>query len=907
MRKAKYYYKKYLFFIVPTIFILFLFGIFLISTIHILTIQKEFIQQQISENNNKELIKENTIKFNLTKWEKTKNKIFYEVIFMILFAILSIVSFLILLYRSRRMLLEDNSYILECLKNEDDFSRNIDLTKLHFAELHSIAEYFNRLHNQQSIAYIQSIKNQRNLENILNTMADGIIIHAIDGEIVYVNYSTIKMYGLKNRKDIKNYPTIQSLSSKKNDLSKIYEYCKMAVQGKNIQFEWIAKNIKENSDFNVLVNLTKIIYQHKPVILANIRDISKLIKARKMLKEQNQLYATTLENISDCVIRTNLNFEIRFINKATEKIINKHLNNIKGKKIQSVLKIVDSNTYKDVWKDLERVISNDENISQKDFLVIDWSGKEINVDISTSVIIDSNGEETGFLIVIKDVTSKLEHLKEVAKVRNLESLGLLASGIAHGFNNILTGVFGNISLAKYYLSDNTPAENYLTLAENAMTKAKYLSAKLLTFAEGDKTLVENFSLDNLIYQIINNVSKHYDTNIIYHGNPDLWIISADKNQIEQALINVIENACESMNNKGKVKIKTLNFDNSDKIDQELNPIKYVKIEIEDRGKGIKQSDLSKIFDPYFTTKFLGRGIGLSVVYSIISKHSGKIFIQSKELFGTKVTIYLPISGITKEIIAHEVEKITHYNILLMGKEKSDIINDREFFEDAGYNVIVAENEEELLHLYEIQNEIIDKFDVVIIDLQIAKKMNLLDFIKNIRHFNDDAKLVLSAYEYNAEEIGKYREIGFNDVIFKPFTSGKVLPIIKKIIKKEKIKVRENKKGFKVCSFCGKKWESREEFLEDNDIKLAGYQINYLNIEKGLFLFNHSCNTTLAVEVEDFMDLYKGVRYSENKMNKDGCPGYCLDEKELKDCGNTCYYNQVRKLMLIILGYHEKKA
>ncbi len=113
-------------------------------------------------------------------------------------------------------------------------------------------------------------------------------------------------------------------------------------------------------------------------------------------------------------------------------------------------------------------------------------------------------------------------------------------------------------------------------------------------------------------------------------------------------------------------------------------------------------------------------------------------------------------------------------------------------------------------------------------------------------------------------------------------------------------------GYRICSFCEKKWKTREEFLSDKDVKLTGYQINYVDLEKGLFFFNHSCNTTIAIKIEEFMDLYKGPKYTESKIGKEGCQGYCLDENNLEDCGNNCYYNQVRKLMKIILEYSTKK-
>ncbi len=907
MKPIKHFLSDLKFFVAPIIVIILLSIAFVKIGIHIHTVQRNFPQQQISLNNNQKLIQKDTVRVNLSKWKATRKKIFLQIISIFLIAMAGVLIFLYFLFKLKKKLMADNKYILKCLRNENNLGKNIDLSKLHFTEFKTIAEHFNTLYNKNSISYIQLIKSQRNLENILNTMSDGIFIHDENGTIIEVNNSTLKMYGLKNKQDLKIYSTLKSLSSVKNDLSKIYEYCSIAIQGKSIQFEWIGRNIKKNIDFPILVNLTKIIYKNKHVLLASVRDISKLIKARKKLKDKNQLYQTTLENISDCVIRTNLNFEIEFINKATERLINKPLEKVKGKRIDLTLKIIDANTHQSVSQDLEKLVGLGKNCKKMDLVVVDWKGKEINADISFTVIYDSNKIAYSILFVIKDVTEKVNYLAEISKNRNLESLGLLAGGIAHGFNNILTGVFGNISLARYYLNgSNNKAENYLTLAENAMTKAKYLSAELLTFAEGDKNTIETININNLILQIVNNLTNHFSTEIIYYKNPNLWTISADKDQIEQAIVNVIENACESMNNKGKVKIKTANYDNSHNAEPKLDPIQYIKIEVEDRGKGIKESHIPKIFDPYFTTKFLGRGLGLSIAFSVVTKHSGKIFVNSKELFGTKITIYLPTSKISKEKIQKEINRISQHNILLLDEYESILKINKEIFEDAGYNLIVAETPEELIHLYELRTEIIDKFDVIIIGLKIAKEIEITDIINKVRNLNEDVKILLTAAEYNAEEVKRYKKNGVHEIIFDSYSTEKIIEIINRQTIKENLEMGKVK-VFKTCSFCGKKWKTREEFLSDKKVKLVGYQINYIDIEKGLFLFNHSCNTTIAIEVEEFMDLYKGVKYTENKLNTDECPGYCLDEKELQDCGNTCYYNQVRKLMLVILDYNKKDS
>jgi len=224
MQKLKRFPSNWKFFIVPAIFMFILFLTFLSIAIHIYTVQKSFTQQQILMNDNQKLNQEGFIELNLFQWEKSKKQVFFEILILILIETFGLLIFICYIYRYRKRLMDDNKYILECLKHENNLARNIELNKLHYTELKTIAEHFNTLYNDHSIAYIQLIKSQRNLENILNTMTDGILIHKAHGQIIYANSAALKMYGLKERKKLESYPTIISLSSDKNDLSQIFEY-----------------------------------------------------------------------------------------------------------------------------------------------------------------------------------------------------------------------------------------------------------------------------------------------------------------------------------------------------------------------------------------------------------------------------------------------------------------------------------------------------------------------------------------------------------------------------------------------------------------------------------------------------------------------------------------------------------
>ncbi|MBC8019084.1 MAG: PAS domain S-box protein [Verrucomicrobia bacterium] len=257
-------------------------------------------------------------------------------------------------------------------------------------------------------------------------------------------------------------------------------------------------------------------------------------------------------------------------------------------------------------------------------------------------VIEINGEPY-ILSITRDITEWQQIQQELLKAQKLESISVLAGGIAHNFNNVLTGVIGYISYAKKHLNDSGKLLQILESAEKSSYRAAALARQLLTFSQGSTPVRKPVSVDTLVQESVSLFLSGTNVKGVIECTSH-QTIDADSQQINQAFNNIVLNALQAMPNGGNLTVRadavTLKAGNK----YALQPATYIRIVFEDTGNGIEKDDLGKIFDPYFTTKECGTGLGLSTTHSIISKHGGSIDISSQTGQGTTVTIFLPASA-----------------------------------------------------------------------------------------------------------------------------------------------------------------------------------------------------------------------------------------------------------------------
>ncbi len=388
-----------------------------------------------------------------------------------------------------------------------------------------------------------------------------------------------------------------------------------------------------------------------------------------------------------------------------------------------------------------------------------------------------------------DLTDRKRAEEELLKARKLESVGILAGGIAHDFNNLLMAIVGNISLAKALSDSPEKINECLYEAEKATNRAQNLTQQLLTFSKGGAPVKESANVVDLVKETA--AFSLRGSNVTYDFDfPDnLWQVEVDKGQFSQVIQNLVINADQAMPEGGTIYIKGENIAISykdEKHDSSLQEGDYVKLSIKDQGTGIPKDHLQKIFDPYFTTKQKGSGLGLATTYSIIKNHQGDITVESQIGAGTTFTIHLPRSFkeslATQETVQEEL-LTDQGRILIMDDEK--MIRDVAgmMLEHIGYEVDFAEDGYKAIEKYLDALESGNGFNAVIMDLTIPGGMGGKEAIQKLLAIDPQVKAVVSSGYSNDPIMADYKKYGFCGVISKPYVIEDLAVTLQNVIHK----------------------------------------------------------------------------------------------------------------------------
>ena len=291
------------------------------------------------------------------------------------------------------------------------------------------------------------------------------------------------------------------------------------------------------------------------------------------------------------------------------------------------------------------VVNQSGEVDPIDFRIITKNGDERWIAHTCQAVYDTDGQHLGQRGSNRDITEQKKLQEQVMKARKLESLGVLAGGIAHDLNNLLYVVMGNISLAQDDLKPEIGTSESLKEAEQACIKAKELSARLITFSKGGDPVKKITSMGDLLKAIVASALSGSDIKPEISIADDIRQVNIDEKQIRQVVSNIVVNAREAMEYKGQLKVSCENIEISEQGYLTLSPGEYIKTSFTDQGCGISKENLEKIFDPYFSTKDMGadkgQGLGLTISYSIIKKHGGLINVESKLETGSTCSVYLP--------------------------------------------------------------------------------------------------------------------------------------------------------------------------------------------------------------------------------------------------------------------------
>ncbi len=372
---------------------------------------------------------------------------------------------------------------------------------------------------------------------------------------------------------------------------------------------------------------------------------------------------------------------------------------------------------------------------------------------------------------VSDITPRRQLETELQRASKLEAIGILAGGIAHDFNNILTVVLGNITLAELDTGTQGPAADLLREAKRATLRARDLTQQLLTFAKGGDPVRAAVDLAGLLREAAGFALHGSKARAEYDLPGGLWPADADKGQIGQVVQNLVINSVQAMPQGGTVSLSAANVTLATGPGPGGLPAgRYIRIAVTDTGVGIAPEHLGKIFDPYFTTKQQGSGLGLASVYSIVRKHHGHIEVDSRLGAGTTFHLWLPAASELPVPIETRPASISPFPIRVLFMDDEPTIRQMAglFFERLGATGEMAADGDDALTKYRASHEAGRPFDVVIMDLTVPGGMGGREAMEKLRAYDPEVKAIVSSGYSRDPVLANYRLHGFRGILPKPY-------------------------------------------------------------------------------------------------------------------------------------------
>jgi PAS domain S-box-containing protein len=620
--------------------------------------------------------------------------------------------------------------------------------------------------------------------SLFDLMGEGVAVHqlvnnddghAIDYEIVDANPANARHTGISAE------VAKGSRASRLYGLDKIAhlgDYERVARGGEPLSFETFFAPL--NRHFRISVFSPK-----KEWFATVFSDISDRKRTEAELAAEKERLSVTLRSIGDGVIATDVEGRVVLINKVAESLTGWDAESAFMRPIEEVFCIVNASSRERCEDPVGKVLRSGTIVGLANHtILVARDGREYVIADSGSPIRDKEGRTFGVVLVFRDVTLKEKLEEELLKAEKLEAMSVLAGGIAHDFNNILTGILGNISLAAAELAGNTPVRDWIEEAKKASIRAKDLVQQLLTFAKGGAPVKKLCDGGKVIREAARFSCHGSAVSCRYEIASDLWPIEVDEGQFGQVIQNMVINSVQAMPAGGTITLTAENAILSEDNRFLLASGHYLKVCIVDEGVGIPERLLPRIFDPYFSTKQSGSGLGLATCYSIIKNHQGHIEVSSTLGAGSSFTIYLPAAA-GRQLQPNEERpieiKAKGRRILVMDDEELVSTMAKAMLGALGFDAEVAPEGAKAIELYREAKVAGRPFDAVIMDLTVAGGMGGKDAIILLRRLDPSAKVIVSSGYSNDSSVAIYRQLGFLGVLAKPYSFDNLKRILSEVL------------------------------------------------------------------------------------------------------------------------------
>ena len=669
-----------------------------------------------------------------------------------------------------------------------------------------IADKIRSLRNEKERALLEKQESEAIFQTLFDNANDCIIIYQQD-HIVYANNALQQLtgYNIKDLKDlslekileksapdshITPLPSYQTngklMTNHDSKIDVIISSAEAKVGGESAKMFIMTdvSSLKEAEE-TIRHQYSEIESQYEEMAALNDELNSnhmEIMEAHQKLGSEKEQLAATIKSITESVVTIDTSCRIILLNPEAERLLAYPQDEVIGKEFGDFFKFRfynNKNSFPDPAKSL--MLDQMSITGGNPLLFINRNGLEFILELTGNPVITGKDKMSSGVIILHDITQKYRLEQEILRVRKIDSLSVLAGGIAHDFNNLLTAILGNISIAKYSRLDNDEYLDFLDKIEQATAKATGLTKQLLTFSKGGDPVKRPESIRQLLQTDIEFILTGSKIKGSLDIAEDLLNAEVDISQFSQVIQNLILNAVQAMPDGGNLHITAENIESIQSLP--LQSGRYIKISIIDDGEGIPEENLDKIFDPYFTTKRTGSGLGLSSCYSIIKRHGGYIEVKSSAGMGSSFNIYLPATDKksvddTRKYIKRDFGGKT---VLLMDDDPAIRDVAGQMLKYLNLQVTSCSSGEEAVEIYTGALKENNPFDFIITDLIVPGGIGGETVIKKIKEIDPEVRSIAISGYANDPIMSNYGSYGFSACLSKPFDLNSLAAAVSQLL------------------------------------------------------------------------------------------------------------------------------